>query len=43
VLPSIAKKGEIERSLMSFGVLDDNTIEDLIRVSSIEQVLSESL
>jgi hypothetical protein len=41
VLSSITKKGEIESSLMGFGVLDDNTIKGLTRVLSVEQVLSE--
>jgi hypothetical protein len=32
---------KIERSLMGFGVLDDNTIKGLIRVLCVGQVLSE--
>jgi hypothetical protein len=33
----------IERSLVDFGILDDNIIKGLIRVLSVEQVLSEKL
>jgi hypothetical protein len=43
VLPSITKKEEIERSLVGFGVLDDNAIKGLIRVLSVKQVISENL
>jgi hypothetical protein len=32
-----------ERSLVGFGVLDNNTIKGLIRVLGVEQVLSEKL
>jgi hypothetical protein len=40
VLPSIAKKGEIESSLVGFGGLDDNPIKGLRCVLSVGQVLS---
>jgi hypothetical protein len=36
VLTSITKNGEIERSLVGFGVLDDNTIKGLARVLIVE-------
>jgi hypothetical protein len=39
VLPSITKKGEIERSPVGFGGLDDNPIKGLIGVLSVGQVL----
>jgi hypothetical protein len=37
------KLGMLERSLMGFGVLDDNTIKGLTCVSSVEQRLREKL
>jgi hypothetical protein len=41
MLPSITKKGEIESSLVGFGVFDDNIIKGLNKVLSVEHVLSE--
>ena len=43
MLPSITKKGEIESSLVGFGVLDDNPIKGLTSVLSVEQVLNAKL
>ena len=37
------KLGMLERSLMGFGVLDDNTIKGLTEVLSVEQVLCDKL
>jgi hypothetical protein len=41
VLPSTTKQGDIESSLVGFGVLDDNIIKGLTKVLSVEHVLSE--
>jgi hypothetical protein len=42
-LPGFLGSFTPERSLVGFGVLDDNTIKSIIIVLSVEQVLSEKL